>query len=63
MRYIINYNNFNESKGISDSCENVLYKIWDLIEDNITNFKSSNLKFKINEPDFICKDVISNRYF
>lgn len=60
MRYIINYNNFNESKGISDSCENILYKIWDLIENNITNFKSSNLKFEINETDFICKDVILN---
>lgn len=60
MRYIINYNNFNESKGISYSCENILYKIWNIIEDNVSNFKSSTLKFDIDEPDFKCKDVILN---
>ena len=41
MKYIVRYENFNESKGISDSCEIVLYKIWNLIEGDILNFKSN----------------------
>lgn len=43
MKYIISYHNFNESKGISDSCEIVLYKIWSKIENNIINSISNEV--------------------
>lgn len=52
MKYIVKYNNFNESKGISDSCEKALYKIWDLIEDDILKFKSTSILYDISETDF-----------
>ena len=57
MNYIIKYQNFSESKGISDSCEKVLYKIWNIIQDDIYNFKSSNILFNIEEDDFNVKDL------
>lgn len=60
MKYIVRCENFNESKGISDSCEKVLYKIWNRIESDIINSKSSNLKFDIDELDFKCKDITLN---
>lgn len=60
MKYIVRYENFNESKGISDSCEKITNSIWDDIEDDITNSKSSNLKFDIDELDFKCKNIILN---
>ena len=60
MKYIVKYVNFNESKGISDSCEKVLYEIWNSIEDNIVRSESSNIKFNIDEIDFKCKNIILN---
>lgn len=60
MKYIVRYENFNESKGISDSCEKILYKVWDCIESDIINSKSSNFKFDIDELDFKCKNIILN---
>jgi len=60
MKYILRYENFNESKGISDSCEKITNSIWNDIEDNIINSKSSNLKFDIDELDFKCKNIILN---
>lgn len=60
MKYIIRYENFNESNGISDSCEKMTNSIWGDIEDDIINSKSSNLKFDIDELDFKCKNIILN---
>jgi hypothetical protein len=60
MKYIVRYENFNESNGISDSCEKITNSIWDDIEDDIINSKSSNLKFDIDELDFKCKNIILN---
>jgi len=61
MNYIIKYENFNESKGISDSCDKILNKIWKDLEYNIVNLKSSEITFDINESDFKCKNI-SLRY-
>jgi hypothetical protein len=63
MKYIVKYKNFNESKGISDSCEKVLYDIWKNIEDDIINLKSDKIKFDINEDDFKCKNIKLSYYF
>lgn len=60
MKYIVRYENFNESKGISDSCEKITNSIWNDIEDDIINSKSSNLKFDIDELDFKSKNIILN---
>lgn len=60
MKYIVRYENFNESKGISDSCEKITNSIWNDIENDIINSKSSNLKFDIDELDFKCKNIILN---
>ena len=57
MKYTIKYQNFNESKGISDSCEKVLYAIWNIIEDDILSFKSSKILFDIEEEDFNVKEL------
>jgi len=57
MKYIVRYENFNETKGISDSCENVLYKIWNLIEYDILNLKSNSILYDINEVDFNVKEL------
>jgi hypothetical protein len=35
MKYIVRYGNFNESKGISDSCEKITNQIWNDIEGDI----------------------------
>jgi len=57
---MVRYENFNESKGISDSCEKITNSIWNDMEDDIINSKSSNLKFDIDELDFKCKNIILN---
>lgn len=57
MRYILKYKNFNESKGISDSCEKVLYELWNLIEDDILRFKNNKIIYNIDEYDFKVKDL------
>jgi hypothetical protein len=58
MDYILNYINFNESKGISDSCELVLYDIWKEIKQNITSQESNSFKLNIDKEDFKIKDLI-----
>ena len=60
MKYILRYENFNESKGISDSCEKITNTVWDDIENHIINSKSSNINFDIDEFDFKCKNIILN---
>ncbi len=57
MKYIIEYSNFNESRGISDSCEKSLYKIWGLIENDILSGKENTIFIDINEDDFKVKDL------
>jgi hypothetical protein len=57
MKYVIKYSNFNESKGISDSYEKSLYRIWDLIEDDIISKKSNIISIDINENDFKVRDL------
>lgn len=57
MRYILKYQNFNESKGISESSEIVTDSIWNKIESDITNLTSSSNKFNFNEKDFKLKDI------
>lgn len=57
MKYIVRYENFNESKGVSDSCEKILYKIWTIIEYDIVNLLTNEINFDIDEPDFKCKNI------
>jgi hypothetical protein len=57
MNYILKYENFNESKGISDSCEKFLYRIWNSIESDINDLKSNEYYFDIDEFDFKCKKI------
>lgn len=57
MKYVVKYQNFNESKGISDSCEKVLYKIWKQIEDDILLKKENTISINIDEDDFKVKDL------
>jgi len=62
MRYIVRYENFNESKGISDSCERILNKIWAIIESDIVNLLTNEINFDIDEPDFKSKNI-SLKYY
>ena len=57
MNYIIKYENFNESKGISDSCEKTLNRIWKDLEHDIANMKTNEIIFDIEESDFKCKNI------
>lgn len=57
MKYIIKYNNFNESKGISDSSEKITNSIWNDIEYDITNGKNITKLFSFTEDDFKIKDI------
>lgn len=57
MKYIVKYENFNESKGISDSCEKVTNFIWDDIEDDIINTNNISKKFTYSEVDFKLKNI------
>lgn len=57
MKYIVKYQNFNESKGISDSCEKVLYKIWNSIEGDILLKKENTIFIDIDEDDFKVKGL------
>lgn len=63
MNYILNYLNFNESKGISNSCELILYKIWKNIDSDINNIKDGSFNIDINEKDFKVKNLIINYNF
>lgn len=63
MNYILNYLNFNESKGISNSCELILYKIWKNIDSDINNIKDGSFNININEKDFKVKNLIINYNF
>lgn len=57
MKYIVIYQNFNESKGISDSCEKVTNSIWNDIEEDIINSNNISKKFSFSEDDFKLKDI------
>ena len=57
MKYIVKYENFNKSKGISDSCEKVANSIWDDIEDDIINTNNISKKFTYSEGDFKLKNI------
>lgn len=57
MKYVVKYENFNESKGISDSCEKVTNFIWDDIEDDIINTNNISKKFTYSEVDFKLKNI------
>lgn len=57
MNYIVRYENFNESKGISDSSEKVTNLIWNVIEDDIIKSNNISKKFTFSEDDFKLKDI------
>ena len=63
MKYIVRYENFNESKGISDSCEKITNSIWNDIEDDIINTNNISKKFTSSEDDFKIKDIQINFVF
>jgi hypothetical protein len=57
MKYIIRYENFNESKGISDSCEKITNQIWNNIENDIINLNNISKTLTFSEEDFKLKDI------
>ena len=57
MKYIVRYENFNESKGISDSCEKITNSIWYDIEGDIINTNNISKNFTFSEDDFKIKDI------
>lgn len=57
MKYIVRYENFNESKGISDSCEKITNSIWNDIEGDIINTNNISKNFTFSEDDFKIKDI------
>lgn len=57
MKYIVRYENFNESKGISDSCEKITNQIWNDIESDIIDSNNISKKFTFSEEDFKLKDI------
>jgi hypothetical protein len=63
MNYLVRYKNFNESKGISDSCEKILQDIWSNIEKSILLMNNINSNFDFSESDFKIKDMKISIYF
>lgn len=63
MNYLVRYKNFNESKGISDSCEKILQDIWNNIEKSILLVNNINSNFDFSESDFKIKDMKISIYF
>jgi hypothetical protein len=63
MKYIVRYENFNESKGISDSCEKITNSIWCDIENDIIDANNISKKFTFSEDDFKIKDIHINFVF
>jgi hypothetical protein len=57
MKYIVRYENFNESKGISDSCEKITNQIWNNIENDIINKNNISRSFTFSEEDFKLKNI------
>ena len=57
MKYIVRYENFNESKGMSDSCEKITNQIWNDIESDIIDSNNISKKFTFSEEDFKLKDI------
>ncbi len=57
MEYIVRYENFNESKGISDSCERITNSIWNDIENDIINTNNISRSFNYSEDDFKLRDI------
>jgi hypothetical protein len=58
MNYIVKFANFNESKGICDSCDKVLIPIFNSILNDILSYKSGKISYDINESDFRTKCLI-----
>ncbi len=58
MKYIVKYENFNESKGISSSSEKITNLIWDEVESDIINLNQISKKFTFSEDDLKIKDII-----
>lgn len=58
MKYIVKYENFNESKCISDSSEKITNLIWDEVESDIINLNQISKKFTFSEDDLKIKDII-----
>lgn len=63
MKYTVRYENFNESKGISDSCEKITNSIWNDIENDIINTNNISKNFTFSEDDFKIKDIQINFIF
>jgi hypothetical protein len=57
MKYIVRYENFNESKGISDSCEKITNQIWNNIENDIINKNNISRSFTFSEEDFKLENI------
>lgn len=60
MRFIIKYENFNESKGISDSCNDILNDIWSNIENNIIKLNSGYINFNVEKSDIKANKIELN---
>lgn len=63
MKYIVKYENFNESNGISDSCEKITNKIWDDMQFDIKKSNNISRRFTFLEDDFKLKDIEINFIF
>ena len=57
MKYIVRYENFNESKGISDSCEKITNLIWNDVEADVIKLNNISEEFTFTEADFKIKDI------
>jgi hypothetical protein len=57
MKYIVRYENFNESKGISDSCEKITNLIWNDVEIDIMDSNNISKEFTFSEDDFKLSNI------
>lgn len=63
MDYIVKYENFNEPRGISNSCEKITNSIWLEIESDIVNSINFSKKFTFIEEDFKIENIEINFKF
>lgn len=63
MKYIVKYENFNESKGISGSSEKITNLIWNEVESDIINLNQISKKFTFSEDDLKIRDIIIDIIF
>jgi hypothetical protein len=63
LEYIVKYENFNESRGISNSCEKITNSIWLEIEPDIVNSINFSKKFTFTEEDFKIEKIEINFKF